>query len=92
MVILPTIALVESKTPVLETRRVVPSAAKILTKESELLCLYVYILILLQNVAPVANLKALSATVQPLSPSDLVVIQFCVMIVLSVSRNAQPAR
>lgn len=34
-------SIVESKTPVLETQRVVPGAAKILTKESELLYMFV---------------------------------------------------
>ena len=54
-----------------EKSRVVPGAAKILTKESELLCLYVYILILLQNVAPVANVKCFvcnSATIVTFRP------------------------
>ena len=65
-------SIVESKTPVLKTQRVVPGATKILTKEQgELLCLYVYVLILLQNVAPVANVKCFvcdSATIVSFRP------------------------
>ena len=51
-------SIVESKTPVLKTQHVVHGGAKILTKEqSELPCLYLYFLILLQRAVPVANVK-----------------------------------